>query len=73
MAVQIGIVKNQISLHRQYLLDYIEAFEDPSIPGHPRLKITEIPYNAVDRAKDETLKFVELLNTTGQPVDISDW
>lgn len=72
MATHVEIIKDQIRLHRQYLMDYITVFH-PEIPPHPRLKITELLYDAPDEAKKEELEFVEITNTSGGDVDVSGW
>ncbi|HVR73215.1 MAG TPA: lamin tail domain-containing protein, partial [Planctomycetota bacterium] len=66
----IEIMKEQIRLHRDFLLAYMNAFH-PTIANHPRVKITEVMYLPEDG--DDDLEFLELLNTHDSMVDLSGW
>jgi len=70
MAGNVDEVKRQLSLHRGFLASHIRRAH-PEIPGHGRLKLTEICFDPLDGNPD--LEFVELLNTSGRSLDVSEW
>jgi hypothetical protein len=66
----LGIVKEQLRLHRQFLTRYVQQFHS-SVINHDRMKITEILYNSFGPADD--LEFIEIQNTSGRAIDITGW
>jgi spore coat protein CotH len=70
MDLNLEVIKSQIALHREFLLDFIRQFH-PQIPAHPRMKITEVMY--WPEKGDDRLEFLEILNPGDGPVDISGW
>lgn len=66
----IETIKDQIRRHRSFLLSYIRTHH-PEIPDHARVKITEIMYDSEGPRED--LEFIELLNTSGRPVELTGW
>ena len=71
MLSNIEVMKRQIELHRQFLLDYLDLFHREVITSHPRAKITEVMY--WPEAGNDSLEFLEVLNTSGRDIDISGW
>jgi hypothetical protein len=70
MLSNISIVKRQISLHRDFLLSYVQAFH-PAVMTSPLFHFTEILYDSEGGESD--LEFVELVNHSGFDVDITGW
>lgn len=70
MSFHIQQIKEQIGLHRVFLVNYMRRNHSEVI-DHDRMKITEVMYSPEDA--DEDLEFVELLNTSGRQIDVSGW
>jgi hypothetical protein len=70
MRGNIETIKQQISLHRDFLISFIRRFH-AEFTDHDSMKITEVMFNPVGVSED--LEYVELLNTSGRLIDISGW
>jgi hypothetical protein len=70
MLSNIEIIKGQIRKHRDFLKQFILRFH-PSIPDHPRVKITEVMY--LPENGNDKLEYLELVNTSPGEVDLSGW
>jgi hypothetical protein len=66
----IDLVKDQVRCHGTFLRDYILS-SYPEIPALPRLKFTEIMYQP--ELGNQDLEFLEIVNFSGRPVDLSLW
>ena len=63
-------VREQLRLHRNYLAQYLTRWHG-SVRDHDRMKITEIMYRPYSAGSE--LEYIELLNTSGRQIDISEW
>lgn len=66
----VAIVKEQLALHRDFLLRYLDEFH-PDIADFDRLKITEILVDP--EGGDQDLEFVELTNFTDRAIELEGW